>query len=144
MSINSSALLSTTSSTSSSTSSSSTTGSTSLDFESFLELLAAELKYQDPTDPVSATEYVTQMTQISSLSQLSSIYSTVNNVTAYSMIGKEAAYTTTDSSGNSYSGSGIVQSVTVSGSNTYVNVGGTTVLLSSITQVSSADSTATA
>ena len=46
------------SSTTSSSSSSSTSTTAALDFEEFLQLLATELKYQDPEDPVSGTEYV--------------------------------------------------------------------------------------
>lgn len=122
---------------------SSTTSSTSLDTDSFLQILAAELKYQDPSDPVSATEYVSQMAQISSLSQLSAMSTSISNSTAYSLIGQEVSYSTTDTSGNTVTGSGTVQSVTVSGNNTYVNVGGTTVDYSSIYQVGS-DSTTTA
>jgi flagellar basal-body rod modification protein FlgD len=125
------------SSTSSTTSTTSTTDTTSLSYESFLSLLATELQYQDPTDPVSATEYVSQMAQISSLDALSNISTSINNATAYSMIGQTATYSTTDTSGDTVSGTGVVQSVTISGSSTYVNVGGTTVDLDSITSVAS-------
>lgn len=138
--------MSTTSSVTSSTStttSSSIASTSSLDFDEFIQLLATELKYQDPDDPVSGTEYVTQMAQISSLSALSTINSSLNNSSAFSMIGKEATYSTTDTSGNTVTGSGTVQSVTISGSNTYVNVGGTTVDLSAITKVADSSTTST-
>ena len=127
----------------STSSTSSTSSSSSLDTDSFLQILAAELKYQDPSDPVSATEYVSQMAQISSLNELTNISTAINNSSAYSLIGQEATYSTTDTSGNTVTGTGTVLSVTISGSNTYVNVDGTTVDYSSITQVGS-DSTTTA
>ena len=126
---------------SSSTTSSSTSTTAALDFDEFLQLLATELKYQDPDDPVSGTEYVSQLAQISSLSALSSLNTSVNNSVAFSLIGQEATYSTTDTSGNAVTGTGTVQSVTISGSNTYVNVGGTTVDLSSITKVGTDSST---
>ncbi|MBP2625433.1 MAG: flagellar hook capping protein [Firmicutes bacterium] len=129
------------SSSTSTTTSSSTATTSSLDFDEFIQLLATELKYQDPDDPVSGTEYVSQMAQISSLSALSTINSSLNNSTAFNMIGKEATYSTTDTSGNVVTGSGTVQSVTISGSSTYVNVGGTTVDLASITEVSDSSTT---
>ena len=132
-----------TSSTSTATTSSSIAETVSLDFDEFVQLLATELKYQDPDDPVSGTEYVTQLAQISSLSALSTMNSSLNNSTAFSMIGKTATYSTTDTSGNAVTGTGTVQSVTISGSNTYVNVGGTTVDLSAITQVSDSSTTST-
>jgi flagellar basal-body rod modification protein FlgD len=115
----------------------------SLDFDEFVQLLATELKYQDPDDPVSGTEYVTQLAQISSLSALSTMNSSLNNSTAFSMIGKTATYSTTDTSGNAVTGTGTVQSVTISGSNTYVNVGGTTVDLSAITKVADSSTAST-
>jgi flagellar basal-body rod modification protein FlgD len=124
------------------TSSTSTDSANSLDFSEFIQLLATELKYQDPDNPVSGTEYVSQMAQISSLSALSTINSSVNNAEAYSLIGKEATYSTTDTSGATVTGTGTVQSVTISGSNTYVDVGGTTVDLSSITTVANESTTA--
>lgn len=123
----------------STSSTSSTSSSSSLDTDSFLQILAAELKYQDPSDPVSATEYVSQMAQ----NELTNISTAINNSSAYSLIGQEATYSTTDTSGNTVTGTGTVLSVTISGSNTYVNVDGTTVDYSSITQVGS-DSTTTA
>ena len=126
---------------SSSTTSSSTSTTAALDFDEFLQLLATELKYQDPDDPVSGTEYVSQLAQISSLSALSSLNTSVNNSVAFSLIGQEATYSTTDTSGNAVTGTGTVLSVTISGSNTYVNVGGTTVDLSSITKVGTDSST---
>ena len=132
-------------SSSSATTASSTTSSSSsnsLDFEEFVQILATELKYQDPDDPVSGTEYVSQMAQISSLSALSSMNSTLNNATAYGLIGQTVSYSSTDTSGNTVTGTGTVKSVTVSGSSTYVNVGGTTVNYDDITKVGS-DSTTT-
>lgn len=126
----------------STSSTSSTSSSSSLDTDSFLQILAAELKYQDPSDPVSATEYVSQMAQISSLNELTSIGASIDNSVAYSLIGQEATYSATTTSGDTVTGTGKVLSVTVSGSNTYVNVGGTTVDYSSITKVGS-DSTTT-
>lgn len=130
------------SSTTSATTSSSIASTTSLDFDEFIQLLAVELKYQDPEDPVSGTEYISQLAQISSLSALSTLNTSLNNSVAFSMIGQEATYSTTDTSGNAVTGTGTVLSVTISGSNTYVNVGGTTVDLSAITKVGS-DSTTT-
>jgi flagellar basal-body rod modification protein FlgD len=124
-------------------SSTSTAAASSLDFNDFINLLATELKYQDPDNPVSGTEYISQMAQLSTLSGISSMNSSLSNVAAYSMIGKEATYSFTDSSGTTRTGSGIVQSVTNSAGTTTVNVGGTSVDYSSIVTVSDAADTAT-
>lgn len=115
----------------------------SMDTDSFLKILAAELKYQDPTDPVSATEYVSQLSQISSLSELEDVNAGISNNGAFSMIGKQVTYSSTDSSGAAITGSGIVNSVSISGSNTNLDVGGTLVSLEYVTKVENASSTNT-
>lgn len=139
-----SAVTSTTSSSSTSTTSSSSSTS-SIDFDSFIQLLATELKYQDPTDPVDTSEYMSQMIGIGSLEALENIYSAANNSSAYSLIGKDVTYQYTNSSGNTATASGTVDSVIISGSNTYLTVDGTTVSLDDVVQVansSSSDATA--
>ncbi|EGO64741.1 flagellar hook capping FlgD N-terminal domain-containing protein [Acetonema longum] len=128
---------------------SSTTGSNSLsDFDSFIQLLATELQYQDPTDPVSSTEYVSQMAQINSLEALQNIYTGISNTAAFDMIGQEVAYQITDASGNVVTYTGTVQSVISYGGNTYLNVDGTAVTLDCVVEVGnisdSGDTTATA
>ncbi|QKV19622.1 flagellar hook assembly protein FlgD [Oricola thermophila] len=40
-----------------------------VDYESFLRLLVAELKNQDPTEPVDSTEYIAQLASFSSVEQ---------------------------------------------------------------------------
>lgn len=123
--------------TATSTDSSSTTGTDSLtDFDSFLSILATELQYQDPTDPVSSSEYVSQMAQISSLQQLNSLATTMDSYKAYSMIGQTVSYETTDSAGTTTTGSGTVDSVITKSGSTYLVIDGTQVDLSSVVQVS--------
>lgn len=124
------------------TDSSGTTGAGSLDFESFVELLAAELKYQDPQDPVSSTEYVAQMAQFASLDKLNTIGNSMDAYQAYSLIGKSVTYETTDSSGSTTKATGTVDSVTIKNSTPYLNIGSTQIELSSVVSVS--DSTTSA
>lgn len=124
----------------SSTSSTSSTANSELGFENWINLLATELEYQDPSDPVSSSEYVAQMAQLSSLTQMENIYSAVNNVEAYNMIGKSVTYQTTDSSGNTSEKTGTVSSVMISGSSTYLVIGGAKVDLSSVVQVADSSS----
>lgn len=131
---------STSTTSSSSTTSTSSTSNSDLDFEDWINLLATELQYQDPSDPVSSTEYVSQMAQLSSLSQMENIYSAVNNVQAYDLIGKTVTYTTTDSSGNSTTASGTVSSVAISDGTAYLVIDGTKVELSAVTSVADSSS----
>ncbi len=139
-----SAISSLTSSTSATSTSktSSTESNSSLDFEDWINLLATELQYQDPSDPVSSTEYVSQMASLSELSQIENIYSAINNVEAYSMIGKSVTYQTTDASGNTVETTGTVNAVILSGSNTYLSIGGAAVSLDSVVSVADASTSA--
>lgn len=114
----------------------SSTTNTLNDFDSFLKLLATELQNQDPSDPVSNTEYVSQMAQISTLQQLQSIYTNVSTSNAYSMIGREVTYTDTDSiTGDTLYYSGVVESVAVQNSNVYLYINGEPVSLGSVVEV---------
>jgi len=124
-------------STSSSSSSSSTSSNSELDFQSFIQLLAAELQNQDPSDPVSSTEYVSQMAQISSLQQMENLSGSMDAYRAYSLIGKQVTYSTTDSSGASATATGTVQAVVTKDSATYLLINGAQVALNAVQSVSS-------
>jgi len=68
--------------TSGSTSSSSSTSSSvskSIDVNAFLKLLTAEMKYQDPLDPMSNTESMAQLAQFSALQQESALNTTMTS-----------------------------------------------------------------
>jgi flagellar basal-body rod modification protein FlgD len=128
--------------TTSADSSGSTTGGTEIDFDAFLKLLATELQYQDPTNPVSNTEYVAQMAQMSVLQQMQTMTVSTNANSAYSIIGKTATYETTNSSGNTVTGTGTVEAVTVKNNKVYVTIDGTQVEYSAVTKVSEATASA--
>jgi flagellar basal-body rod modification protein FlgD len=55
------------------------TQSQGLDQTDFLKMLTAELKAQDPLNPMSNSEYASQLAQFSSLQQLQNISDTLNN-----------------------------------------------------------------
>ena len=111
--------------------------------DSFLKILASELQNQDPTEPVSNTEYVAQLAQFNSLQQMSAMNGSMNKFQAYSLIGMEVSYTATDSSGSTVSGTGTVKSVVSSDNEVYVMVDGNKVKLSSVTSVTTPTTTTT-
>ena len=47
--------------------------------DQFMQLLVAQIKYQDPTSPTDSTAFVTQLAQFSSLEQLVAIRSDLEN-----------------------------------------------------------------
>lgn len=76
-----------------------TTGTTSLGEDSFLNLLMTQLQNQDPTEPVSNTEFVAQLAQFSQLQQLQgmsgqldSLYlvnASMNNAAMANLLGRD-------------------------------------------------------
>ncbi|WP_334150105.1 flagellar hook assembly protein FlgD [Hyphomicrobium sp.] len=51
------------------TDTSSSTSSASLNYDSFLKLLTAQMQYQDPTNPMDATQFVAQLASFSNVEQ---------------------------------------------------------------------------
>lgn len=90
---------STASTSSSSSSSTSSTSNSSVDKTQFLELLVAQIKNQDPLNPMDNQEFTAQMATFSSLEQLMSVNenlgmmlsasNSANSTQAVSLIGKE-------------------------------------------------------
>ena len=64
------------------------TGST-LGYDQFLQLLCAEMQYQDPLEPTSNTDYVAQMATFSQLEATLSMSETETNSMASSLVGKQ-------------------------------------------------------
>jgi flagellar basal-body rod modification protein FlgD len=96
----------------SSTGSSATTTNTSsntVDYNTFLQLLIAEMKNQDPTNPMDTSQYMSQFAQLSTVEQamqtnskLDSLLSSQALSQADGLIGHTATFT--DSSGATISG----------------------------------------
>lgn len=78
-----------------SASTTSTTSTSSLGKEAFLQMLVAQLKYQDPMNPADGTEFASQLAQFSSLEQLTNLNDSIeslamdtNSLQAVNLIGK--------------------------------------------------------
>lgn len=71
----------------------------SMDKESFLQLLVAQMKYQDPLQPTSNTEYISQYAQFSQVEQMQNMSSSMDLQRASSLVGQEVYVKTTNSSG---------------------------------------------
>jgi len=54
----------------------------------FLKLLVTQMKYQDPLDPMSDSDFVAQTAQFSSVEQLTSLNTAISSLQSVSMIGK--------------------------------------------------------
>jgi flagellar basal-body rod modification protein FlgD len=118
------------------TSSTSSTGMAGLlDPNTFLSLLVDELKYQNPLDPTSSSDFMSQIAQLSQVEQLQSVSSASQMGEAAGLIGKTV--TANDESGNAISG--VVTGVTNGTSGPLLNVGNHTVSLSDVEQIGTSD-----
>lgn len=70
-----------------------------MDKDAFLQLLVAQMKYQDPLEPTSNTEYISQYAQFSQVEQMQNMAATTELARASSMVGKEVYIKTVDTTG---------------------------------------------
>lgn len=116
------------------TSASSSSGS-SLGKDAFLQLLVTQMKYQDPLNPSSDTEYISQLATFSQLEELQNLNSSYSNTQACTLVGKTVAISTTDSTGTTVYKTGVVDYVTMSNGKYSVVVGGNRYSLDQVLEV---------
>lgn len=75
------------------------TSSDGMDKDAFLQLLVAQMKYQDPLEPTSNTEYIAQYAQFSQVEQMQNMAASMDLQRASELVGKEVYIKTTSSSG---------------------------------------------
>ena len=71
----------------------------SLDKEAFLQLLVAQMKYQDPLEPTSNTEYISQLATFSSLEEMQNLNGTMTTQHATNLVGKTVIMNVQSSTG---------------------------------------------
>jgi len=99
-------------------------GSNELGKDAFLQLLVAQMKYQDPLEPSDNTEYVAQLAQFSQLEQLQNLSGESEKSQAFSLIGKYVTFKITDSAGKTSFPEGYVDYVNMVGSKVKLSVNG--------------------
>lgn len=87
------------SSTQTSQKSTATVSGSSMDKEAFLQLLVAQMKYQDPLEPTSNTEFISQYAQFSQVESLQNMSSNMDLQRASSLVGQEVYVKSANSSG---------------------------------------------
>ena len=101
-----------------------------LDPSTFLTLLVDELKYQNPLDPTSASDFMGQIASLSQVEQLQSVSTASQMGEAAGLIGK----TVTANAGEGTL-TGEVTGVTNGSSGPLLDVGGSTVNLDAVQQI---------
>ncbi|MDO5127819.1 MAG: flagellar hook capping FlgD N-terminal domain-containing protein [Eubacteriales bacterium] len=96
-----------------------------LDKDAFLQLLVAQMQYQDPLNPGDSTEYMSQLAQYSSLEATMNISSSLEKGNALNLVGQYVIMHTTDSTGNDSMVSGLVEYATVKDGEVLVSINDT-------------------
>lgn len=100
------------------------TGNDSLDKDAFLQLLVAQMKYQDPLEPTSNTEYISQFATFSELEQMQNVSASMDLFRASSLVGQTVLLKVTDSEGRETTVQGNVDYVVYERNKAYLSVNG--------------------
>jgi flagellar basal-body rod modification protein FlgD len=116
--------------------------SNGFDSETFLKLLVAQLRYQDPSDPASSSELMAQTATLAQVQSLDSIadqndqmLTLQKSLSAGALVGQSVSYTDTDGATKT----GLVTAVKISSDSSTESqavIGGVDVDLSRVSQVS--------
>lgn len=110
-----------------------------MDKDAFLQLLVAQMKYQDPLEPTSNTEYISQYAQFSQVEALNNMSTTMELSRYSTYVGKEVIIETTDGSGKSSQTRGFVDYVTFEEGKAYLSIEGNLYKASDIVSVISSE-----
>jgi flagellar basal-body rod modification protein FlgD len=103
-------------------SSSKTSSGSDLGYDQFLQLLCAEMQYQDPLEPSSNTDYVAQLATFSQVEATLNISESQQNSFASTLVGKEVILAVSDNSGNTNYVTGNVDYVVYQNGTPYLSV----------------------
>jgi len=93
-----------------------------MDKDAFLQLLVAQMKYQDPLEPTSNTEYISQYAQFSQVEQMQNMSASMDLQRASQLVGKEVYIKTTSSSGETKYVQGKVDYVVYENGKAYLSI----------------------
>lgn len=92
--------------------------------DAFLQLLTTQMKYQDPLNPNTDTEYIAQLATFSQLEQLQNLSTAATNSQAFNLIGKTVSVKTENSAGDTTYIGGRVDFVMMNGSKAQISING--------------------
>lgn len=110
-----------------------------MDKDAFLQLLVAQMKYQDPLEPTSNTEYISQYATFSELEQMQNMSATLELSRAANLVGQTVVVESTDDSGRTTSDMGVVDYISYENSKAMVWVNGSSYSLDDVVEVADAE-----
>lgn len=97
--------------------------SSGLDKDAFLQLLVAQMKYQDPLEPTDNTEYISQLATFSELEEMQNLSATASLQRASGLVGQEVICKVTNSTtGGTEYVQGLVDYVVYENNKAYVSI----------------------
>ncbi len=112
----------------------------SLDKDAFLQLLVAQMKYQDPLEPTSNTEYISQFATFSELEEMQNMSSALDLSRASSLVGQQVVMkVTSESTGETTYEDGKVDYVVYENGKAYLSIEGSLYSLDDLDTVADAD-----
>jgi flagellar basal-body rod modification protein FlgD len=99
-------------------------GNNGLGKDAFLQLLVTQMKYQDPLNPSSNTEYISQLATFSQLEQMQNLGNMTSNSQALSLVGKNVIIKTKSQTGTITEVGGRVDFVNVSNGKASLSING--------------------
>ena len=119
------------------TSESGTVGNADMGKDTFLKLLVAQLKYQDPSSPTDSSQFMAQTAQFTMVEKLEALTASQtamvnaqNLASATSLVGRQISWTE-----GTATKTGVVSAVTMNGGTAQLAVGDLTVDLKAVTKV---------
>ena len=98
------------------------TSNDGMDKDAFLQLLVTQMKYQDPLEPTSNTEYISQYAQFSQVEQMQNMAGSMDLQRASSLVGQEVYVKTTTSAGDTKYVQGKVDYVVYENGKAYLSI----------------------
>ncbi len=98
--------------------------SSGISSDTFLALLVAEMKNQDPLEPTNNTEWVSQYAQFTQVSEVQAIGEAMNSMKAKDLVGEYAILKVTGENGNTDYISGKVDYVTYENEKAFLSING--------------------
>lgn len=94
-----------------------------LDKEAFLQLLVAQMRYQDPLEPTDNTTYISQLATFTQVEEIQNMQSSLQQMEANDLVGKTVILKVTDSAtGSTEEVVGQVDAVLHEGGKTYLSI----------------------
>ena len=96
-----------------------------LGYDQFLQLLCAEMQYQDPLEPTSNTEYVAQLATFTQMEAMLNMQNSIESSNANALVGKYVIVkTTSTSTGETTAVAGFVDYVQYENGKQYLSING--------------------